>query len=272
VTSLAELHRLAAERGLARYRTLSKAELEAELRPVAEPSPPVRLERRGPLALIVLDDERSRNGLGRDALDAFDELLGQLETETDVRLVGVLGARGVFSSGSRVWEFDTDEGGEELTTRGTDLCDRLANLPVPVIALVDGPAVGAGAELALAADWRVFTPTGELRFLHAGFGLVPGFGGLGRLRALIGAGDALRVIACRETLDAESAVATGLALAVVPEPDLLLAAQRLAETLEESRPDAVVAAKRALAAEDVRRAERAAFLSCWPERRLPPPR
>ena len=272
-TSLAELHRRAAERGLARFRVLSKAELlEALAEPLAtpEPLPPVRLERDGPLATVVLDDPETRNALGRTAMDAFAAALDELEADREVRLVAVVGAGGVFCSGARVHEFDTTDGGAELSDRGSALFDRLAALPVPVVALLNGPAVGAGAQLALAADRRLVAPDGDLRFVHVGLGLVPAFGGTSRLRDVIGAGAALLLLGARAAVDADGAVRLGLASEIVPAAELRERARDLAEHLEESDRAAVAALKRTLAAppHEARAVERAAFLEAWPNRRI----
>ncbi len=271
--SLAELHRQAALRGVPRFRVLSKLELlEVLAQPEAppEPRPPVRLERDGPLATIVLDDPEARNALGRVALDALEAALEELEADHDVRLVAVHGAGSVFCSGARVHEFDTPDGGAELTERGGALFDRLAALPVPVVALLNGPAVGAGAELALAADWRLVAPEGDLRFVHVGLGLVPAFGGTGRLRDVVGAGAALLLLAARAAVDADGAVRLGLASEIVSADELRERARDLAEHLEDSDRAAVAAVKRTLAApaDGARAAERAAFLDAWPNRRL----
>ena len=108
----------------------------------------------------------------------------------DVRLVAITGAGRTFCSGAAIREFDAiEDGGTLLTDRGTRLLDRVEDLPMPTVALVNGHAVGGGAEVALACDWRIIAPDAELRFVHASIGLVPGFGGLGRLRATSRRGD-----------------------------------------------------------------------------------
>jgi enoyl-CoA hydratase/carnithine racemase len=273
--TLADLFAQARDRGLPRYRTLSRAELEDALRRAdgagGEPArdEPVRVERDGPLALIVLDDRRTRNALGTATMAALEAAISGLEGDGEVRLVALAHAGPVFSSGAAIAEWDVlPDGGEALTTRGTALCDRLAALPVPVVALVGGHAVGGGAELALAADWRLMAPDAELRFVHAGLGLVPGFGGLGRLAALVGRGRALRAIACREAIGAEQALLAGLADEVVPARRQRARARELAEHVAGSDRLAVARAKVALTSGG-RDAERAAFLASWPDRRLP---
>jgi len=239
VPTLAELFAHARERGVPRYRTRPGAELErlladeagvesaaqAEPAPAGTPSPVasgVRVERDGPLALIVIDE-----------LDA------------------------------------PPDGGPRLAARGAAVCDLVERLAVPVVALVSGHAVGGAAEFALAADWRLVAPSAELRFVHAGLGLSPGFGGLGRLARLVGRGSALRILAARATFDGAAALAAGLADEVVPAEGQRARALELAELVAGSDRQAVAAIKQALAT-GTAQAEREAFLACWPRRQIPP--
>jgi enoyl-CoA hydratase/carnithine racemase len=178
----------------------------------------------------------------------------------------------VFCSGAAIREFDAlEDGGAQLHDRGTAVLDRLAALPVPVVALVNGHAVGGGAELALAADWRLVAPDAELRFVHAAVGLVPGFGGLGRLSRVVGPGRALHLLATRASVGAERAVELGLALEVVGRDALAARARELADDVAGSDAEAVAAVKRLLAHAPLgdRAAEREAFLVAWPARRIP---
>jgi len=272
VTTLAELHAAARDRGIQRYRRLSRAELEAALGDGAAAEPggaPVRLERDGPLALITLDDPATRNAIGEAAMDALEAILTELEADPDVRLVALTGAGRTFSSGAAIREFDPlDGGGVQLTDRGTAVFDRLAALPVPTVALVNGHAVGGGAEVALACDWRIIAPDAELRFVHASIGLVPGLGGLGRLRRLVGETTALRMLATCESVPGRRAVELGLAAEVVAVEAQRSRAWKLAQRVADGDRQAIAAAKVALA-DGSREAERDAFLTCWPNRRIP---
>jgi enoyl-CoA hydratase/carnithine racemase len=272
VTTLAELHAAARDRGIQRYRRLSRAELEAALGDGAAAEPggaPVRLERDGPLALITLDDPATRNAIGAAAMDALEAILTELEADPDVRLVALTGAGRTFSSGAAIREFDPlDDGGVQLTDRGTAVFDRLAALPVPTVALVNGHAVGGGAEVALACDWRIIAPDAELRFVHASIGLVPGLGGLGRLRRLVGETTALRMLATCESVPGRRAVELGLAAEVVAVEAQRSRAWKFAQRVADGDRQAIAAAKVALA-DGSREAERDAFLACWPNRRIP---
>lgn len=278
MTTLSELHAAARARGLSHYRRLSRAELEQALSNgdgavavALEPSTePVRLERDGPLAVIVLDDPATRNAIGGLAMDCLAAILDALERDDEVSLVAITGAGRTFCSGAAIREFDAiEDGGTLLSDRGTRLLDRVEDLPMPTVALVNGHAVGGGAEVALACDWRIIAPDAELRFVHASIGLVPGFGGLGRLRAILGEGTALRLLATCESVGGRRAVDLGLAAEVIPAVEQRGRARRLAQRVAESDRHAVAAAKKALAT-GTRAAEREAFLACWPNRQIPP--
>lgn len=276
MTTLSELHAAARAQGLPQYRRLSREQLETALADgdgaaPLEPSPtPVRLQRDGPLALIVLDDPATRNAIGSRAMDCLDTILTELEGDDDVRLVAVTGAGRVFCSGAAIREFDVLFGGAtQLNERGTRLLDRLEDLPVPTVALVNGHAVGGGAEVALACDWRIMAADAELRFVHASIGLTPGFGGLGRLARIVGDATAFRLFATCESVAGRRAVELGLAAEVVPADAQQARAHSLAARVAESDRRAVAAIKAALAA-GTRSAEREAFLASWPNRRIPP--
>ena len=225
-----------------------------------------RCEIDGALAVITLDDAGTRNALGPDTAEAVLGFAQEAAADPVVRLLALTGADGVFCSGAaiRAWEA-LDPSGETLTDRGTALCDALAALPIPVLALLPGHAVGGGAELALAADWRVADPAAELRFVHAGFGLMPGFGGLARLERLVGPAQALRLLGTRARVGAEEAQAIGLVDAIVPVDAQRAWAEARAAELAESGRTAIAEIKAALRDGD----ERAAFLRVWPHRQLP---
>ena len=247
---------------------MAKAELAAALAPRVPDGPrvPVRLERDGPLALILLDDRDTRNALTAAAMDAFHVALDAVESDASVSLVAVMGVGPTFCSGAGLRDFEGQpDGGAQLTDRGSALLSRLAALPVPTLALVNGHAVGGGIEVALACDWRLIDPDSELRFVHASLGLVPGFGGLGRLARVVGPGTALRLLATCEVVDGRRAVALGLADDAIGYRDQRGRARALAARIAGADRAAVAAAKGALAA-GTAQAERSAFLACWERR------
>lgn len=225
----------------------------------------VRLETSEALATITIDDTATRNAIGPAQADAIIAMTHAVSDDPEARLLAVTGS-GVFSSGAaiRAWE-DLDGSGETLNERGNALCDAFERCHVPVVALLGGHAVGGGAEVALAADWRVMDPAAELRFVHTGFGLMPGFGGLGRLTAIVGRAKALEIAGLRASIGAGEALALGLADAIVPAAAQATWAQERASALAGADRGALAAIKRALSSGD----ERTAFLEVWPHRRLP---
>ncbi len=268
MTTLAELHAEARTRGLAGYRRLAKAELAALLAPSGSPIPrvPVRLERDGPLALILLDDRDTRNAMTAAAIDGFGAALDSIGSDDSVALVAVMGVGPMFCSGAGLRDFEgRPDGGADLTDGGTALLARLAALPVPTVALINGHAIGGGVEVALACDWRLIDPESELRFVHASLGLIPGFGGLARLARLVGHGTALRLLAACESVDGRRAVALGLADEEIGYRDQRGRARALAARIDGSDRAAVAAIKGALA-DGTAAAERSAFLACWERR------
>ncbi len=200
-------------------------------------------------------------------VDLLDACLAEIEADVEIRCVAVTGRNGIFSSGADLAALAEDDG-LVLVERMRQVCDRLSALPLPVVALVDGPAVGGGAELALACDWRLLSEEGELRFPHVGLGLVPGFGGIGRLRSIVGPTDAFRILALRGRLEARLAFDIGLADDVMPARMLEARARSLADALALGDRDAIGAIKRALQSDDPG-AEAAAFRGRWQHRKLP---
>ena len=227
---------------------------------------PVRFEIRDALAVITIDDATTRNALGPEAAALITSFALEAAATESVRLLMLTGADGVFCSGAAIREWEAlDETGETLTDRGTELCDLLEELPLLVVACLPGHAVGGGAELALAADWRIVAPDAELRFVHAGFGLMPGFGGLVRLELLVGRPKTLEYLATRAQVGADEALAAGLVDAIVAADQQLAWAEQRAADMAGSDRAALAAIKLASATGD----ERAAFLDIWPARQLP---
>ena len=158
------------------------------------------------------------------------------------------------------------EAGRLMSELMSTTLDEFRNLPMLTVCAVDGHAVGGGAELCTASDWRCFGADAKLRFVQAKMGVSPGWGGGSRLAAIVGRAEALRLLAHAPTLDAEDARALGLsdasaapgetaaqgALRLLIEPALDVAASH----------DAIRACKRSVSAETIA-AETDAFASVW---------
>jgi enoyl-CoA hydratase/carnithine racemase len=179
-----------------------------------------------------------------------------------VRMIAITGAGSrIFCAGAdltRVRELP----GLEVTSRGSRACDRIAALPVPTLALLNGHAVGGGIDLALACDWRIAAQGAKLRFIHNELGYCPPWGGGQRLARLLGAGAALRLFATCELLSADEARAIGLVDAVLPPDKLRARAESMAGRVARAGR-AAVAATKPLLGETAASGHEAAFAALW---------
>jgi enoyl-CoA hydratase len=207
----------------------------------------VRTTVHGPVATILLDRPAKLNALTPEMLRELDDELGRLAEDRASRVVVVRGAGNrAFCAGADIERF-ADLGPLEMwrswTTLGHAAFARLAALPQPVIAAVDGNAFGGGLELALAADFRIVAEEARLGLPEAGLGTVPGWGGTERLVDAVGRARAKEVILARRILDGRTACDWGLASRAVPAVELDAAVDALTEALLGGAPIAVELAK-----------------------------
>jgi enoyl-CoA hydratase len=149
------------------------------------------------------------------------------------------GSGGVFAAGADLNEMRLRRSDDALAGINSFLFRRIAHLPMPVIAAVDGWALGGGAELAYAADFRVGTPTARFGNPEVGLGIAAAAGGSWRLAALVGEPIAKQVLLAGRILDAQEALAAGLITEIVAAQDLMACALRLSERIAEGAPAAV---------------------------------
>jgi enoyl-CoA hydratase len=198
-------------------------------------------------------------GLHRpEARNAIDRhMAGELHTVCDGLEVSprVLILHGESSSGRAVFASGADIG--ELRARGRDdalagvnsgLFDRIARLPMPVIAAIDGYALGGGAELAYAADIRIGSPAVKIGNPETGLGIIAAAGATWRLPEIVGDARAAEMLLTGRILDADTALAWGLISAVHPADSLLAEAHAIADRIVANDPLATMHTKRALLA------------------------
>ncbi len=260
---LYELHDLARDRGIDGYRKLSKPELLAAVGDLPPPGPTeITQDVHEGLAVLTLRGQGGDNSLSLETLEQLAEQAEQLAGDEHVRMIAITGAGGrAFSIGAdlaRVGEMD----GLEVTTRGSRACDRIAALPVPTIAILNGHAVGGGIDLCMACDWRIAAQGSKLRFIHNELGYCPPWGSAQRLGRLIGAAAALRLFATCEFLSADEARTMGVVDAVLPREKLLGRAEAIALRVARSDRQAVAATKRLLGETSVTGHEKE-FAALW---------
>lgn len=201
----------------------------------------------GPVTVVRLDNP-PLNLVTRELTARLGDILSALDSDPDLRAVVVAGNERAFCAGSDIGEFPSLHGrvGEgKLLVEGA-VYRRLARLPVPTIAAIEGVALGGGLELALCCDLRVASETATLGLPEVGLGAIPGSGGTQRLPRLVGPGRAKELILVGEPVDAARALAMGLVERVVAGGEAEPTALDLANTIASRGPQAVREAKAAI--------------------------
>lgn len=208
----------------------------------------VSLRHDGGVAHLVMNDLRRKNSLGSEMTRALLDALADIEANVDVRAVVLSSGSDCFSSGANLRELSQFIDDRHQVFRMHDqllgLMHRIDRLRVPVIAAVNGPALGGGAELALACDFRVMAQGSFLSFPEVRFGIMPGVGGVARLARLLGREKAMFYQMTGANIDAERAVAERLALKAVPADAVASEADGLARKIAASPPAAIEFIKR----------------------------
>lgn len=202
---------------------------------------------RGPIALLRLANP-PLNLVTRELTAQLGTALDELTDDASLRAMIVAGNERAFCAGSDISEFPdlfgrVAEG--KLLLEGA-VYRRLAHLPVPTIAAIEGVALGGGLELALCCDLRIAGNSATLGLPEVGLGAIPGSGGTQRLPRLIGPGKAKEMILLGEPVDAEQAARIGLVERIVPAGEAESEARRMADTIARRGPMAVRQAKQAI--------------------------
>jgi enoyl-CoA hydratase/carnithine racemase len=202
----------------------------------------------GRVARLTLDDP-PLNLVTRELLEELDTALATLAAAApgDVRAVVVTGAgERAFSAGSHVGEFEAQRGaaGRARHELESGVARRLAELPMPTIAAIEGNALGGGLELALCCDLRIAAERAHLGLPEVRLAVTPGAGGTQRLPRVVGAARARELILTGRVLTAEAALAIGLVTEVVPAGEAVARATVIGKEIAERGPLAVREAKR----------------------------
>lgn len=213
--------------------------------------PRVKLEIDGPVATITIDREKVLNALDALTLDELERAVAQVVQTPEVRgaiLTG--GGEKAFVAGAdlkQLAEVRRQGGGRALARRGQAVLRSIEQAPKPVIACVNGFALGGGLELALACHFRYATAKAKLGLPEVGLGLIPGYGGTQRLPRLIGRGLATELVLTGDPIDAAEALRIGLVNRVFEsKADMLAAAQKTLRTIATRGPRAIALALEAL--------------------------
>jgi enoyl-CoA hydratase len=210
----------------------------------------ITLEREEAVAIITINRPDKLNALSRDTMAELDAAATALSNDPGVRAVVVTGAGDrAFVAGADINELATIESASAATDQaawGQAILDRFEQMPKPVIAAINGYALGGGCELALACDIRVAGESARLGQPEINLGIIPGYGGTQRLPRLVGHGMARYLIFSGDHISAQDAKAIGLVDMVVPDGELRQRVMELAHKLAAKAPIAIATAKRAI--------------------------
>ncbi|WP_203935726.1 enoyl-CoA hydratase/isomerase family protein [Planosporangium mesophilum] len=196
--------------------------------------------------LVRLDRPQVRNAIDAAMVADLHEVCADLERQP--RILVITGADGIFAGGADIRELRERRREDALAGINSGLFDRIAKLPMPTIAAVDGPALGGGAELAYACDFRIATPRARFGNPEAGLGIMAAAGACWRLRELVGEPLAKEILLAGRMVSAEEALAVRLVNELVAEDELLAAADGLVSRIARNAPLALRLTKLALAA------------------------
>lgn len=201
-------------------------------------------------AVITINRPEKLNALNKSTIEELHNALTILKDDSDVRVIIITGAgQKAFVAGADISEFATfgvDEG-KQLAAQGHKLLfDYLENFPKPVIAAINGYALGGGLELAMACHIRIASNNARLGLPEVTLGLIPGYGGTQRLAQLVGKGKALEMIFTAGMIQAEEALQWGLVNKVTSQEELMDVAAELADSISKNSSTALAAAIRAV--------------------------
>lgn len=194
---------------------------------------------------VRLDRPEVRNAIDATMIEELHRVCAHLEAEPKILILSgtEAGGKGIFASGADISQLRERRRDDALRGINSRLFDRLAHLPMPIIAAVDGYALGGGAELAWAADFRIGTPNVIIGQPETGLGIVAAAGAMWRLRELAGEPLAKELLFAGRTLNAEEALEARL-ITEIHEPDALIdAAHALADRIARQDPLATRIAK-----------------------------
>ncbi|MGA5298826.1 enoyl-CoA hydratase/isomerase family protein [Nucisporomicrobium flavum] len=184
--------------------------------------------------VVTLRRPEARNAINAAMIRELHDVCADLEERP--RLLLITGAEGTFAAGADIGELRERGRDQALQGINSRLFDRIARLPLPTVAAVDGYALGGGAELAYACDVRLASPAAVFGNPEPGLGILAAAGACWRLRELVGASVAKQVLLAGRRLDADDAYRFGLVAEVVPAGELLKRAHALLDRMARSGP------------------------------------
>lgn len=202
------------------------------------------------IALLTINRPKQLNALNKETIAELHQALEALQSNDEVRVLIITGSgEKSFVAGADIKEFadfSVTEGTELAAQGQATLFDYIENFSKPVIAAVNGFALGGGLELAMSAHIRIASSNAKLGLPEVTLGLIPGYGGTQRLAQLVGKGRAFEMVLSAQMIDAQRAYDTGLVNHTVEQEELLTSARKLASKIAFNSPMAINSAIKSL--------------------------
>ena len=210
----------------------------------------IYIEEEGTIATITIDRPKKLNALNKATIEELHQAFKELDEDGEIKVIIITGSgEKAFVAGADISEFahfSVDQGGQ-LAAKGQELLfDFVQDLSTPVIAAVNGFALGGGLELAMACHFRVASANAKMGLPEVSLGVIPGYGGTQRLPQLVGKGIAMEMIMTAGMLDAQRALHHGLVNYVVPQEELLALCRKLAQKITNNSTVAIAQAIKAI--------------------------
>ena len=205
-------------------------------------------EKKGAVGILTVNRPEALNAINSALLDELYDKVSEIAADESVRCLILTGSGKAFVAGADIGEMKdlSKQEGYEFGMRGHRSFTAVENLEIPVIAAVNGYALGGGCELALCADIRIASECAKFAQPEVGLGITPGFGGTQRLIRTVNRAKAMEMILTARTVSAQEALEMGLVSRVVPGEELMNTALALAESIAANAPVAVRNAKAAV--------------------------
>jgi enoyl-CoA hydratase len=203
----------------------------------------ILIEKQDNLAIVTINRPTKLNALNKATIEELHEVFNTLNQDADTKVIILTGSgEKAFVAGADISEFAnfSVSEGEQLAAKGQELLfDFVQNLETPVIAAVNGFALGGGLELAMSCHFRIASTNAKMGLPEVTLGVIPGYGGTQRLAQLIGKGRAMELIMTANMIDAETAKNYGLVNHVVAQEELLDLAKSLATKISQNSSMAI---------------------------------
>lgn len=208
----------------------------------------ITYEQDGFVGVITINRPKALNALNSQVLEELDAALDAVNLDETRALILTGAGEKSFVAGADIGEMSTltKAEGEAFGKKGNDVFRKLETFPIPVIAAVNGFALGGGCEISMSCDIRICSDNAIFGQPEVGLGITPGFGGTQRLARLVGPGMAKQMIYTARNIKADEAFRIGLVNAVYPQEELMAAAKKMAAGIAMQAPIAVRACKKAI--------------------------